>query len=177
MNDYQLEDMLDAQSRALRDSRSSGAVPGRPANPAGSSEKPGRAGGSEAQPWADPAGLGDIALTLAPLLLLAQEIAAMLLPLAPRAEYRHALHRSLIKQARRQQALGLLDLPEPIRSPFVPEAQPLPNRVAGWITQETASLDVDRRWVLGAAAVGSAVSLAGILAYVLSHRGRPAASA
>ena len=101
----------------------------------------------------------------------------MLLPLAPRAEYRHALHRSLIKQARRQQALGLLDLPEPIRSPFVPEAQPLPNRVAGWITQETASLDVDRRWVLGAAAVGSAVSLAGILAYVLSHRGRPAASA
>jgi hypothetical protein len=164
MNDYQLEDMLDIQSRALRDSRSAGAVPG-------------RAGGSQPQPSVDLAGLGDVALTLAPLLLLAQDIAAMLLPLAPRADYRRALHRSLIKQARRQQALGLLDLPEPIHSPFVPEAQPLPNRVAGWLTQETASLDMDRRWVLGAAAFGSAVSLAGILAYVLSHRGRPAASA
>jgi hypothetical protein len=164
MNDYQLEDMLDTQSRALRDSRSAGAVPG-------------HAGGSQPQPSVDLAGLGDVALTLAPLLLLAQDIAAMLLPLAPRADYRRALHRSLIKQARRQQALGLLDLPEPIHSPFVPEAQPLPNRVAGWLTQETASLDMDRRWVLGAAAFGSAVSLAGILAYVLSHRGRPAASA
>ncbi len=165
MNDYQLEDKLDAESRALRDSRSSGAVSGRPANPAGYPEKHGRAGGSEAQPSADPAGLGDIALTLAPLLLLAQEIAAMLLPLAPRAEYRRALHRSLIKQARRQQAQRLLDLSEPIRTPFVPEAQPLPNRVAGWITARDSL--AGRRPALGAwaAAVGSAVSLAGILAY------------
>jgi hypothetical protein len=177
MNDYQLEDMLDAQSRALRDSRSLGVVPRRPAKPTGSAEKPGRTGASESQPAANPAGLGDIALTLAPLLLLAQEIAALLLPLAPRAEYRRALHRSLLKQARRQQAQRLLDLSEPIHTPFVPEAQALPNRVAGWITQETASLDVDRRWVLGAAAVGSAVSLAGILAYVLSHRNRSAVSA
>ena len=165
MNDYQLEDMLDAQSRAFRDSRTPGVVPGQPVNPKGSAAK------------ADPASMGEIALTLAPLLLLAQEIAAMLLPLAPAAEYRSTLHRSLIKQARRQQAQRMLDLADPIRSPFVPEALPLPNRVAGWITQETASLDVDRRWVLGAAAFGSAVSLAGILAYVLSHRGRSAASA
>jgi hypothetical protein len=177
VNDYQLEDMLDAQSRALLDSRSSGAVEDRPARPAISTGRPGHTGGAETQPAANPASLGEVALALTPLFLLAQEIAALLLPMAPRAEYRRALHRSLIKQARNQEAQRLLELADPSHTPFVPDDQPLPYRVAGWITQETATLDVDRRWVLGAAAVGSAVSLAGILAYVLSHRGRAVAEA
>ncbi len=177
MNDYQLEDLLDAQSRALRDSRSPGTASGRPESPTGAIDKPRSGGAPGSQPAAHPASLGDVALILAPLLLLAQDIAAVVLPLAPRAEYRRALRGSLIRQARRQRAQRLLDLADPIRTPFVPEDQPLPNRVAGWITQETSSLEMDRRWVLGAAAVGSAVSLAGILAYVLSHRGRSAALA
>jgi hypothetical protein len=156
MNDYQLEDLLDQHSMTLRDGRSSGAASG---------------------PVTEPVSLGDMALAITPFLLIAQEVAALLLPLAPRVEFRQSLHRSLVQQARRQQAQSLLDLAEPLRTPFVPEGQSLPYRVAGWITEEAASFDMDRRWVFGAAAVGSAVSVAGILAYMLSHRGRPAASA
>ena len=150
MKDRQLEDLLDEQSRSLRGLR------------------------SDAE-WL--ARLPEATLTLAPLFVLAREIAGLLVPIKPRPEFRGELHRSLVTEGRQQQAQRLLDLPAPGVRVQTPELQRIPDRVWGWISQETNVLPMDRRWVLGAAAVGSAVSLAGILAYVLSRRGNPAASA
>ncbi len=88
-------------------------------------------------------------LTIVPFLALARELAALFAPVAPRPEFRMNLERTLIAEARQQAAHSAL----------------LPVFV------ETR--DSDWRWVKGAAAaaaVGSAVSLAGIVVYVLRRR-------
>ena len=122
-------------------------------------------------------------MTLAPLLLLAQEIAALLVPVKPRPDFRRQLHHSLLAEARRDQALRTLSLPATTpesrwadpQGEVALSLQALHERVIDWSGQAAASDSVDRRWVWGAAAVGSAVSLVGIVAYVLHLRGRQAA--
>jgi hypothetical protein len=92
-------------------------------------------------------------LPLTPFLSLARDLAAMIVPVRPRAEFRAELHRNLMTAARQQVTRDLLlDL----------------DLAAGpeW---------GERRWVWGAATFGSAVSLAGIVAYVWFHRHRQAA--
>jgi hypothetical protein len=149
MKDSQLEDILDNHSRALI---------------------AGRVKGKEA------ALTVDAPLALTPLLELAREIGRLFSsPPAPRGDFRRELHQSLIAEARRQQAQRSLAL-APVLAPGK-DAPWLHDRVIGWISQETATMPVERRWMIGAAAVGSAVSLAGVLAYVLSHRTKAVQSA
>ncbi len=99
---------------------------------------------------------GDV-LSVMPFLSLAREIAALLLPVKPRADFRDDLERSLMAAARQQYARGILAAYEPV--------PPLDRDGS------------ERRWVIAgasAAAVASAVSIAGIVAYVLRHRERAA---
>ncbi|MCU0509015.1 MAG: hypothetical protein MUC34_11575 [Anaerolineae bacterium] len=97
---------------------------------------------------------GDM-LSVVPYLALARELAALFTPVAPRPEFRADLERTLIADARRQSAESVL-FPVAIES-----------REGG-----------ERRWVMvsaaAAAAVGSAVSIAGIVVYVLRRRDRAA---
>ncbi len=86
----------------------------------------------------------ELRLELAPLLQLAQEIAAALRPVRPRTAYRSELHQALVRAGYDQplaDPTGLLNVPE-----------------------------LRRDWVLGAAALGSAVSVMGVIAYVWRAR-------
>jgi len=79
---------------------------------------------------------------LLPLLNIAERTSRLLSrQVKPDGAFREELHRSLIAQARQQQAAG-------------PDGR--------------------RRWILGAAAVGSAVSVAGLVAYFMWQRNSPA---
>lgn len=76
---------------------------------------------------------------LAPLLRLAHEVVAVLRPIRPRPAYRMDLHQALITAGYEhlaQDPTGFVNIPE-----------------------------TRRDWVLGAAAVGSAVSVVGVIAY------------
>lgn len=94
-------------------------------------------------------------LSVMPFLSLARELAALLLPLRPAQQFRDDLELSLLAAARQQNARIAL---------------------AGYDPYGPISIDKDgfeRRWVIGAAAaaaVGSAVSIAGIMAYVWRRR-------
>jgi hypothetical protein len=91
---------------------------------------------------------GDM-LTIVPFLALARELAGLLSPMTPDAEFRAELERNLIAEARHRATQDVL----------MPAFEP---REGG-----------ERRWVKGAAAaaaVGSAVSIAGIVVYVLRRR-------
>jgi hypothetical protein len=147
MKSCQLEDLLDEQSRLLMQS----SPPAEPQSP-----------------------LPQGAAALAPLLQLAREIVIVLVPIKPRPAFRRALHRSLVVEARRQQTRRTLSLARP--NVELPMQEALPNRVLGWLEHEANAMPTERRWVIGAAAVGSAVSLAGVVAYVLHRRGRLAAA-
>ena len=95
-------------------------------------------------------------VSLAPFLALVRELAAEIIPMRLRVEFRDELQRELLAAARQQYARDLLIWSTPIA--------PQPKN--------------SRRWVLGAATVGlgSAVSLASIVtAYYLRHRHRQAA--
>ena len=105
---------------------------------------------SSGQPGAP--GTGAI-LPLGAFLALARELAALVVPVHPRAGFRLELQRNLEAAARRQVARDLLLYP--------PSAGSLERG--------------GRRWVWGAATLGSAVSLASIVAYVWLHRHREAA--
>jgi hypothetical protein len=105
----------------------------------------------ESHAWAE-ATSGSI-VNLAPFLSLARELAAMIVPVQLRREFRDELHRNLVAAARQQYAYDLLLFPAPAA-----------NQGRN-----------GRRWVLGAATLGSAVSLAGVAAYVWLHRHRQAA--
>lgn len=97
---------------------------------------------------------GDV-LTVVPFLGLARELAALLLPVRPSLQFRADLERSLLSAARQQNAQLAV-------TGFTPSA----TSYAGRFTP------LERRWVIGAAAaaVGSAVSIAGIVAYMLYRR-------
>ena len=113
-------------------------------------------------------------LTLSPFLALARELSALLLPIRPRPQFRAELHRNLVVSAQRQQAqllvaLAAHDAPTPSAFP-----QRQVEKYAGrW---ERELYQGGKRWVVGAAAVGSAVSLAGILAYLMRRHNRPTGS-
>jgi hypothetical protein len=83
-----------------------------------------------------------------PLMALASLLAGALQPVHPREAFRTGLRRGLIDAARRRQTLRAI-APSERRQPGL-------------------------AWVLGAAAVGSAVSVAGLLAYLIRvrHQGR-----
>ena len=100
--------------------------------------------------------------SLVGLLDLSRELSNILVPIQPRPEFREELYDRLLIEARRRQALQILALP----------AEPLALEES-----RTASLRAylgygpeSRRWIIGAAAVGSAASLVGLLAYVRNRR-------
>ena len=95
-------------------------------------------------------------VSLAPFLALVRELAAEIIPIRLRVEFRDELQRELMAAARQQYARDLLM----------------------WSTPAPVPTKTSRRWVLGAATVGlgSAVSVASIVtAYYLRHRRRQAA--
>ena len=105
---------------------------------------------------------------LSALLSLTRELTGLFAPVQPRAEFRNQLHQSLMSAARQKQAQRALALGD--------ASAIVPDRLPSWLRQEDGR--VDRRWVIGAAAVGSAVSMAGaVLAIVLHQRGRNDAAA
>lgn len=99
-------------------------------------------------------------LTVVPFLGLARELASLLLPVRPSPQFRADLERSLLAAARQQNAQLLV-------TGFTPPAPSYGVRFTS----------IERRWVIGAAAaaVGSAVSIAGIVAYMLHRRSEHAA--
>jgi hypothetical protein len=106
-------------------------------------------------------------LPLAPYLALSRELSELIVPVRPRADFQAQLYRSLTDQARQRPAnVALLPLPE------IEPAAGISTRFARWVVTAPAQ---DRRWVWGAAAVGSAVSLAGLVTYVWRRRGSRAA--
>ncbi len=106
-------------------------------------------------------------LTLLPYLALARDLSALLIPVQPSECFHAELYRSLVENARQRQAQAVLF------PPATDEVSTgIPRRVARWVMSVPGQ---DRRWVWGAAAVGSAVSMAGIATYMLRHRGRKAA--
>jgi hypothetical protein len=97
-------------------------------------------------------------VSVMPFLSFARELAALLVPMQPRQQFRDDLELSLIAAAQHQHAYGAMT-----------------GQTNGRILRLEST---DRRWVIGAAtaaAVGSAVSIAGIVAYVLRHRSERAA--
>lgn len=103
-------------------------------------------------------------LTLAPYLELARELTDLIVPVQPRPEFRDGLYADLVERARRRQASAL---------PMV-EIEPagdIPARLARWIVTVPVQ---DRHWVWKAAAVGSAVSLAGLATLVWRRRSKAA---
>ena len=92
-------------------------------------------------------------VSLSPFLTLVRELAALVVPVHLRTEFREDLGRNLMVAARQQYARDLL------------LASPQPTEPA-WPA---------RRWALGAATVGSAVSLASIVALVVYYRRRQTA--
>jgi hypothetical protein len=95
-------------------------------------------------------------VSLAPFLALTRELAAEIVPVRLRTEFRNELQRELAAAARQQYARDLLIWSAPV--PAKPRSS--------------------RRWMWGAATVGlgSAVSLASIVtAYYMRHRHRQAA--
>jgi hypothetical protein len=93
-------------------------------------------------------------VSLAPFLALVRELSAEIIPVRLRVEFRDELQRELMAAARQQYARDLLI----------------------WSTPAAPQPKTSRRWVLGAATVGSAVSLASIVAaYYMRHRHRQAA--
>jgi hypothetical protein len=106
-------------------------------------------------------------LTLTPYLALSRDLSALLIPVALDDQFRAELYHSLVDRARRQQF-------QPSLLPLT-EADPetgISRRVVRWVSTVPGQ---DRRWVWGAAAVGSAVSLAGLVTYVWHRRGNRAA--
>jgi hypothetical protein len=105
-------------------------------------------------PGAPVARTSSAVVSLAPFLALARELAAEIVPVRLRMEFRDELQRELMAAARQQYARDLLI----------------------WSTPAAPRTRTSRRWVWGAATLGSAVSLASIVtAYYMRHRHRQAA--
>jgi len=100
--------------------------------------------------------------SLVALLDLSRELSNILVPVQPRPEFREELYGRLLVEARRQHALQMLALPAV--SPALEESRTMSLLAYLGYGPE------GRRWIIGAAAVGSAASLVGLLAYVRSRR-------
>ncbi len=105
-------------------------------------------------------------VNLIPYLALTRELAHLIVPVHPRPEFCAGLYAGLMERARQRQGtvLPVVEI-EPVED--------LPTRLARWIGSVPTA---DRRWVWGAAAVGSAASLLGALAYLMHYRRRSVAS-
>ena len=99
-------------------------------------------------------------LTLVPFLGLARELTALFVPPRMRPEFRTGLEQSLLIAGHQQRAQAAIQLPAYVS---------LPRSLADRVND----VQVDRRWVVGAA-VGSAVSIASIVALVWRYRSRAA---
>ncbi len=108
-------------------------------------------------------GVGGRTLDLTATLALARDLAGLLVPVRPRAEFRAELYHSLLASARQQQAQRVLAI-----GPQADAATSPLMQAPRWITEELGR--ADRRWVLGAAAA----SVVGLLAYLRHHRERKA---
>lgn len=106
-------------------------------------------------------------LPLAPYLTLARELSALIVPVQPDSEFRAELYYSLLASAAQRQAPAAA-LPATARA----LAAGIPVRFARWVIAVPGQ---DRRWMWSAAAVGSAVSLAGLVTYVWHRRAGRAA--
>ncbi|MGQ9490627.1 MAG: hypothetical protein ACUVR4_13400 [Anaerolineae bacterium] len=105
-------------------------------------------------------------LSLAPYLDLARELAALLVPQRLRPEFKRALEAGLLTEARRQHALRQLA----ISSPAAAEPH---QSLEAW--RDALLEGPKRHWVIGAATLGSAVSIVGLLAYLWRQRNQRAA--
>lgn len=106
-------------------------------------------------------------MTLAPYLALARSLSELLTPVRPDPDFRRRLHASLVASARQQQTLRALGIPcpaEPGQNHWMPQ----------WLARELEH--GERRWVLGAAALGSAASLLGVLTCLARLRRRTPAT-
>jgi hypothetical protein len=106
-------------------------------------------------------------LTLSPYLALSRDLSVLIAPVRMREEFRAQLYNSLLDHASQQRAS--------VRLPPLSASEPtagIPARFARWVIAVPGQ---DRRWVWGAAAVGSAVSLAGLMTYVWHRRANRAA--
>ena len=145
MNNGQLEDLLDAQSRRL-------------------------AAGEQDTRWL--AGYPEAMLALGPLLLLAREVATVLVPVQPRPAYRAELHEALVAGAGEQALQEAAEISVATAMPPDAAVGELLGRVNQWAGQGWSDLrETDRRWVMGAAAL----SLLGVIVYVRYQRNRLAA--
>jgi hypothetical protein len=108
------------------------------------------------------------------LLDLSRELSNVLVLLHLRPEFRDELHRHLVAEARRQQALRTLSLPgkNPGRAGSGPTASSRESDSMGPRSQGD-SVFTNKRWIIGTA-VGSASAL-GLLVLVRSRRHRSAA--
>lgn len=107
-----------------------------------------------------------ITLSLTPYLELARDLAALLVPRHARPEFKQSLEASLLAEARRQHALRELAISDP--SSLQPR-----GTLEAW--REALLESGERRWMIGAAALGSAVSIMGIVAYLWRQRNQHAA--
>lgn len=113
--------------------------------------------------------------SVAPFLELSRDLRDTLVPIQPRPQFRAQLHLDLIAAARRQEALRKLGL-----GAEAPDSSPgRAGEYGGRILQRLhlSPGQISRRWVVGAAAAGSAASLVGVgvVAYVRRRRGRTVA--
>jgi hypothetical protein len=116
--------------------------------------------GSSPSPW----------LPLASLLDLSRELSHLLVFVQLRPEFRAELHRRLLAEARRQQALRTLSLQPNSAGTWLDGSASAPEgQLAMMRRVEVDYGTANRRWIIGAAAVGSA-SLLGLLVYVRSRR-------
>jgi hypothetical protein len=102
-------------------------------------------------------------ISLAALLDLSRELRGVLVAVQPRPEFREELYGHLLVEARRQQTLRILSLPVGSDS-TLEDSQTSLHRI------HPAYGSGSKRWILGAAAVGSAASFVGLLAYVRIRR-------
>jgi hypothetical protein len=104
-------------------------------------------------------------LSLASLLDLSRELRGVLVMVHPRPEFREDLYGHLLVEVRRQQVLRILALSVGSDS-ATEDSQAMVRRIYPGYGSG------GRRWLIGAAAVGSAASLVGLFAYVRSrHHG------
>ncbi len=99
---------------------------------------------------------------------LIRAIEELLTPVAPRPVFREELHRNLIESSRRQFAQNAVVRHQPSTTAWQQKVSQVFMSASG---------RVDKRWLWSAAAVGSAVSVAGIVAIALRHRAHPASPA
>jgi hypothetical protein len=114
---------------------------------------------------------GDQVVSITPYLALARELSALYVPVQMRPEFAVALDAEIRAVARERYAEDFF------RSAVGENQHRYRDRVMGYL--QPVSDRMDRRVVLGAAALGSAaavsVSIAGLLAYAWRQRGRRAA--